>query len=312
MKFLSALAASAALLAIWFAWSNSTQASTPDLGQVLARLADASSFELRVQRDGQQATVWVRQPGLVRWQDSEQQYQIARGSRLWKVDEVGETAASQENPWLSDAGHVDLLALLDVRPEDERSLLATQPSGSAEFGGKQSVVYRQTVRDRGRALQLSVFVDPKSHDLLGITARDPKRDPAEPPLAELTLLALNTTVDEAKFRVPIKLAEQDLIGKVTDTQGIVVLRPVGTRRWTPLCREVLVQPGDWIRTDVRGANAVTVELASKVTLTVGPGSLVELVSPDEARLHSGTVQVARGKQTPNAFTLLGQGKNASN
>ena len=105
----------------------------------------------------------------------------------------------------------------------------------------------------------------------------------------------------------MNLTDDGRIGKVTDTQGVVLLRPVGVRRWTPLHRQLLIRPGDWVRTEIRGANATTLALTSQVVLTLGPGSLVELVSPDEARLHSGEVQVHRTEQAPNEFLLTGPG-----
>ena len=361
MKFIISLTTVAlAIVGVWFA-QKPTHASTLKLGDVLAKLDKADVLQFAVTQDGATANVWVRQPGMVRWEDSPTTYRIARGSRLWRIDEAGTSAsksdtlskdehveiakadavgdsasnaqsyavgdsagnrtpeesagagsgtftsadlASEHNPWFGNDGRVDLIAMLNVRPDDRESLLRSEPAGIETFAGKSCLVYRHIVPAAGESYRLEVFVDQKTEQLVGITARDPKAA-GGPPLAEMTLVAMNVQVDEAKFRVPVKLAESDRIGKVTDTQGIVTLRPVGSRRWTPVCRQLLVQPGDWIRTDVRGANAATIELDSKVTLIVGPATLIEMVTPNEARLHAGTVQIARTKQAPNDFKLTG-------
>src|SRR6476659_859646 len=87
------------------------------------------------------------------------------------------------------------------------------------------------------------------------------------------------------------LADDGRIGKIADAQGLVLLRPAFAQRWTPVCPGTLVTPGDWLRTDVRGANALKVLLSSDVELTLGPGSLVECITPTQARLHAGELQV---------------------
>ena len=111
------------------------------------------------------------------------------------------------------------------------------------------------------------------------------------------------------FTVAItQLSDDGRIGKVNEAQGIVVLRPMLAKRWTPICRETLLRPGDWIRTELRGANAVKVSLSSDVVLTLGPGTLLECVSANEAKLHTGTLQaVSPKKETANdklEFMLL--------
>src|SRR5262249_29452186 len=62
--------------------------------------------------------------------------------------------------------------------------------------------------------------------------------------------------------------------------------------------------GDWLRTDIRGANAVKARLSSDVELTLGPGTLIECIAPGEARLHAGEVQVNLPKKEKAAFELL--------
>ena len=65
-----------------------------------------------------------------------------------------------------------------------------------------------------------------------------------------------------------------------------------------------LRPGDWLRTDIRGANAVKARLSSDVELTLGPVTLVECISPQLARLLDGEVQVNLPKQDRAEFELL--------
>ena len=97
-----------------------------------------------------------------------------------------------------------------------------------------------------------------------------------PPLAELQLVAINEPVDESKFVVAKSLTEDGRIGKIVDAQGLVVLRPMLAERWTPISREMRLKTGDWLRTDLRGANAAKIRLSSDVELTAGPGTLIEI------------------------------------
>ncbi|HND54102.1 MAG TPA: VIT domain-containing protein, partial [Pirellulaceae bacterium] len=90
---------------------------------------------------------------------------------------------------------------------------------------------------------------------------------------------------------PNTLTEDGRIGKVDEAQGLVVLRPKLARRWTPLADGLLLRPGDWVRAELRGANAARVRLSSEVQLTIGPGALLECLSPTKARLHAGQAQV---------------------
>ena len=61
-------------------------------------------------------------------------------------------------------------------------------------------------------------------------------------------------------------------------------------------------PGDWLRTDLRGANAAAVRLVGQTQLTIGPGALVELISPKHIRIFSGDVKVAAAEKSPVEVT----------
>ncbi len=298
----------------WYVTGPISQASTLKLGDVLAKLEEVETLHLQVTRDGASSGVWGKNSGVVRWDVSPQRYQIARGSKLWEVniEDADESVVAEpvQNPWTTDSGNLDLVALLGIQSQSQDELLEATSDGVTNYSGVECLVFRELVSMDEQQLRLNFYVGQKTGDLLAITARRKGSRGTGPPLAELSLIARNIPVDESKFRVPVKLAETDRIGKVIDSQGIVSLRPTGSKRWTPISRPVLIQVGDWVRTDARGANAVTLELASGITLIAGPHSLIEVISPEEVRLHSGTVQVARSKSAPNDFLLRGLGEES--
>ncbi len=81
------------------------------------------------------------------------------------------------------------------------------------------------------------------------------------------------------------------VGVVVDAQGLVSVKPLTAARWTPVEPGMLVRPGDWVRTDIRGAHAATLRLLAPAEIVVGPGSLVELVTPRQLRVHYGEVRI---------------------
>ena len=87
------------------------------------------------------------------------------------------------------------------------------------------------------------------------------------------------------------LKEDGRAGVVTAVQGTSVVRPVGRERWTPLDERSLLFPGDVVRTDARGANALEVRLASGARLVIGPGAVVELPDAGGLRILRGDLEV---------------------
>ncbi len=86
-------------------------------------------------------------------------------------------------------------------------------------------------------------------------------------------------------------------GIVTAVQGVAVVRPVGRERWTPLDARGVVFPGDVIRTEARGANALELRMAGGARLIVGPGALLEMPNEGGLRLVRGDVEVAPAEKT---------------
>jgi len=123
------------------------------------------------------------------------------------------------------------------------------------------------------------------------------------PLVRARVLPMDGPVEEDRFVAGDTLTEEGRIGKVTDIQGIVSVKPVAGRRFMPVVGPRIVQPGDWLRTDVRGANAVVLRLVKETSITLGPGSLVELPGPKRIKLSSGTAKTVVDRKSP--IELLG-------
>ncbi|MEX0717093.1 MAG: VIT domain-containing protein [Planctomycetaceae bacterium] len=331
-KAVVAIVAASVVAFLSFLGSSRTTGSEPTLGAALDRTAAADTLQLKVVRDGAEAEVWIRDSSDVHWRDTPTRYRIASGARLWRIDEEANSVAVESNPWLREeaadqhesestekpAPRVDLLALLGVDASAARELRAALPVGRERHAGRDCRVYRLAVAHATRPQVVEAYVDARSGLLLTLAAWPGETDEfgevdarwkAGPrrgaPLAELRLIARDVPVDDAKFIVAGALSEDGRIGKVIDVQGIVALRPPLARRWTPVAGPLLVKPGDWLRCDVRGANAASIALASRFEATAGPGTLVELRKADRLVLRSGEIHVSGNAAEGATLVVLG-------
>ncbi len=294
-----AVAASVVALVLWLnPYASSVSGAVP-FAQVMENLRSAHTLQFRLIQSAAgrptEAEIWFRAPGLVRREESPQRYQIAAGSRWWQIDEAENSVAIGDSPWFrSPQTPVDLLALLDVGVSDSAALLSAQPVGRESHAGRDCHVYRVDVPTESDHVEIEALADARTHQLVLLRAMPPakRQAVAVAPLAQLELVAINANVADEKFVVSKTLSEDGRIGKVSAAQGVVVLRPMLAKRWTPVCRETVLKPGDWLRTEHRGPNAIKATFTSNVELTLGPGSLLECLSPTQARLHSGQVQVS--------------------
>lgn len=278
-------------------------------GEILDKQANADSLQMRILRDGAEADVWVRGGREVRWEESKTNYLIAKGSRLWRIDEASSKIEDEENPWLQDESRrIDLLSLLGVDSGKDQAFRKAMPVASTKRKGKPCHVYRFPLQDGDRHLEIEAFVDAETQQLYTITAWPEEADkdmPRQgPPLAELRLIARNAPVDEGKFVVAKWLSQDGRLGKIVDHQGIITVKPVMHARWTPVVEDILLMPGDWLRTDKRGANAVALQMVNGTQLTLGPGTMIELLGPRQVRVLGGELQVKAAEKTD--FELLGE------
>ena len=280
------------------------QAPTSDddktLGSILDETLQAKTLKLAVDRDGTPAEVLVSKASLVRWQDSPTTYRIADGKQLWTIDERAGQAEASDSPWHHDSDQVDLLSLLGLNSEQSKKLRANASSESETIGGKKRYVFTSTA---GKAV-VHAYFDVASDQLSELRCWPGGFDPQVPP-QKLFIVARDIRVDESQFVVAKHLSADGRIAKIIDTQGVVTLRPMLNKRWTPVGTQMLLKAGDWLRTDARGANASTLVTTSQFKVTVGPASLVELRSATELRLHRGELKVVGSKAASADLKLLG-------
>ena len=301
---LAAIVATAAAVFIGVMLSSGASANVT-FGDVLDRLKASKNLKLLIKQAGDESEVLVSGDS-VRWQDSDQRYRIARGSRLWQIDETENTVSDSKNPWSSDQKSVDLLALLGSR--SSKSLRATEATEQVQHAGTLCNVFLFEPDPATSDLSVRCYADAETNQLYTIACWQPGVDPkTQPPLAELRLLKRNLDFDEDLFMVGKSLSKDGRIGQITETQGLVQIRPQAYSRWTPVSGPTILKPGDWIRTDARGANAATIQLTSGYRLIPGPGSLIEVVNPHSVVLHNGEANFSSGAAADKPLELSAGG-----
>jgi hypothetical protein len=199
------------------------------------------------------------------------------------------------------------LALLGLDGRQSTTFRNMQATGTVEHAGRKCQLFRMTANSGGQQLMIEAYADNATGELLSIAAW-PNGIRTAPPVAELRLVARNVAIEESKFVVGQSLSEDGRIGKIVDSQGIVMLRPMMNNRWTPVCGQMIVKPGDWLRTDVRGANAATIATSGQFQVIAGPGTLIELQGADQLKLLSGEVNITGDPAATDKLKLLGPGE----
>ena len=308
MKVLITAGTLAASFLMFFSATSSVGGDTT-LGNVLKETLKAKSLQLKLIKSDDANEAPATSEVLVhgesqrlRLQQSPMKYCITRGARLWRIDEEANTVGEEMNPWVGDEA-VDLLAMLDVPKEQAAKLRKSVSNKVVTRDGRKCNVF-EVAGKAGQGLLVEALVDSKTGLLYSIECW-PRGRREGAPKAELQMVARDLPLDEEKFKVAESLTEDGRIGKIVDSQGIVTLRPMMRNRWTPVGTHMLIKPGDWLRTDVRGANASTVALTSNVKLIAGPGSLVELQGPHRLKIHRGEINVKTAGDANNKLELIG-------
>ncbi len=297
-RVLAATAVAGIVAASWFMANSGSDTVT--LTQIMQKIENADSLHLRIaQADKKSKAVeaWTDGAKSVRINHADGTYEIARGERLWKIDEKANRAATSPSPYYqAKRKSLDLLPLLDQHGDISSKIrnnlrtVAVRPVRE-QVETEEFDVYRFETSDVSGPIVVEARVNAATkllHSLETLVDRDGRRTP----VTTLTVLGTNQPVDESLFVVGDVLTEDGRIGKVTDVQGVVAVKPVMCERWTPVCGNILLKPGDWLQTDPRGANAVAAQLAGKSQIVAGPGTLVELSGPRQIRLFSGDIKIA--------------------
>ena len=296
-------------VAAWF-YADGPNDPKRSLGQVVAKLADAKSLELKVTVGDKSTSAWAA-PGKLRWDLSDGRYRIARGDRAWLVDEKANRAAALREKFIEPKGGVNPLSMLlatslvgALDDKAQEDILAAAPTKLIERDGVDYDFY--SIRLRGdEPIWIEAWVVHRTGWLYAIEAKK-GRDGKFESLAAVNVLKIDEPVAEELFVVGDTLTEDGRVGKVTDAQGLCTLKPLVGERWTPISDGTLVMPGDWLRTDPRGANALVARIVKDTQLTLGPGALVEVTGPKQLRVFSGDVKVVAAKEA--AVEVVGPDK----
>ncbi len=302
---LSAAAVAAAVLIAAGLYFLSTPPGPAPLAQVLDRVADADALHLRVTKNGQTGEVFVAASNKLRWEESADRYLIAQGQNVYRIDErANRVTPGVADYFRPDRPGLDVFGLLGLPRPNPEALREARPA-AVEKDGVAVNVYRLALADRdGTPLTVEAEADAATGHLRAVQAFAARGGAAQL-VASLLVVAQGQPVPPEKFAVSNTLSEDGRVGKVVDVQGVVSVKPVNYSRWTPVRPNVLLMPGDWVRADVRGANAATLRLLPQAAVIVGPGALVEVIKPTLIRLHEGEAEISPAKNTP--IELLGPG-----
>jgi tetratricopeptide (TPR) repeat protein len=258
---------------------------------VVQRLSEADSLHLRLTHNGQTSDVWAI-PGKLRLDAGDGRYQIVKGRQSWRIDERENRVTPGDLALFSGPGqHLDLLRLLGLPPEVADKLQVEPGSEERVWqNGQEYITYRLKAQLSQGIVRLDAWVTPVSKQLHRLQAGLEQQGRITQ-VTELAVLTLNAPVADELFIVSDTLTEDGRVGKVLDVQGCVTLRPMTAERWTPIGRNVLLRSGDWLRTDLRGANAVAFQLMKNTKVILGPGSLVEIEKPAQFKLISGEMEI---------------------
>jgi tetratricopeptide (TPR) repeat protein len=302
-------AAAAIVIGVALYYSLAPGASGVALGQVLDNVEKADTLYVRMSDGDKKMEYWhTSKPKRSRWDDLNGNYSIADGKTHWVVNEkTNEARRVQPAP---NASSVDeLLNLLGLR-DDRATILAALPVERVRDGDSDVLVYRtELLLRKEQKVQLEARVAAQTQQLLSMRTWAKELGKVKP-LAELTVIAYDEPIGAEKFVVAETLTEDGRIGKVTDVQGIVAIRPVLHERWTPVPKHLVLKPGDWVRTDARGANATALCLVKQTGVILGPKTLVELLGPKQVRLIEGEIEINPSPGT--TVEVLGPAKQKAN
>lgn len=299
-------AAAAAIIVAAMLWPSASSAEDASFAAVLADLAEADTLELQVAREGQTEKLLVKQRAKsVRWNHADGIYDIAHSGQQWKINEQANVARSESSSFFpAGLPGFDLFAVLSLPAGADRDQFAKAfPVEQVSRAGAMCDIYRWIIpANDGANMTIEASVDAQTRRLQSLQA---EREAAgrRLPLITINVVAVDRPIDDSLFVVGKTLTEDGRVGKVADVQGVVTLKPVMHRRWTSVETHALVHPGDWVRTDVRGANAAVLQLVSNVRVTLGPNTLVEVINPTQFRLVEGEVKIVAEKSSP--LELLG-------
>jgi predicted Zn-dependent protease len=302
LRWLSAAAALVLGVGLYFLLGPGQSARA--FGRVLEDLEKAPSLHVRVSTRHGPGCVefWhTSEPSRSRWDSLDGRYQIAAGSIYWIVDEKQNQARRVEPPPDAARPMAHLLELLGL-PPDPPALFKALPVERIQDRRGDMLMYRLDVPSGGRIVSVEALVFADTGRLCSMATKSA----GDGDIGELIVLAHGEPIGAEKFVIADTLTEDGRIGEVVDVQGIVTVKPATHERWTPARNRLVLRPGDWVRTDARGANATALRLVKNAGVILGPKTLVELVGPKQIRVAEGEIEITAPPGA--AIELVGPGR----
>lgn len=282
------------------------------LGDAFDRLREARSLTLEFREQEGEGTLWVAAPGQMRKEWSSGRYDIVRGSRLWRVDETESTVEESTSPYFDSATQeLDLFAALELADVDQRAIENLRPQAAVTYDDEACFRYEMRIARPEGDLLMVAYAGIASKELKSILfypfrQNQAAQENARPvPLREFHLVAINQAPPANAFAAQTDLRGDGGVATILEAYGVVTLRPLDQRRWTPVCRETRLFPGDWLRAELRGAHAAVVRMNSGARVTLGPGALVEFLDENRIRVHDGDVVLEATDDLEQPFVAVG-------
>ncbi len=270
----------------------STNESAPTLGEARTRSTTQQAVCLSFASGDRQQTVWIRDSRQLRIDDQDGSFRLVDGDRQWSLSPT-ETVLGQDAFPYRDQDGLDVLGFFNVADERVRKQIGrVHGRRNREGDSGNELVFQQTMQQGdGSTVQVYATADAGNLILRSLLLDVIGADGTRTSQSKLTLSLPAQDILEQKFAVARILGKDDRVGKVVDVQGMVSIKPVLHSRWTPVCRPLTLKPGDWLRTDLRGANAAAVQLGDHGKLILGPGTLLEVVTSARLRLLAGEIAI---------------------
>jgi tetratricopeptide (TPR) repeat protein len=303
LRMFGAIAATAAAMAFLVLTSDRNpiptgekeKRSQPALAKVLEDTVASRTLQYKVTAGEKTREIVLERGGRWREDLGDGTVNISDGEITWRIGKDGKAAPVN----LSIPRNLLVVVLAGIK-FDQPDLTKQQPIATEKKGNADYLAYRFGIPTGAGEIKVEALVSADSKKLHSLIAKS-----GDKIVGELQVTAVEADLPEDKFLVLNSLSEDGRVGKVSDVQGVVSVRPLGQTRSTPLANGLVVMPGDWLRTDNRGANAAALNLISRTKLIVGPGSSLELTKSTQAKLSDGELEVSVPKGS--TFELLGPG-----
>jgi len=296
-----AVAVCAAGVMIWLGvWNNVDDDLS--LGVALQRTAEKTSLKMNLTLASHTHKIRAA-GGKVRLDLTDATYEIAVPETTWLVDEAKSQIKTASGKYFDALGNLSLLGFLHHIPKTEfEAIRKLQPDAGEPVSCEGFLCrrYHSEINcDKFGRCGIEAFVEIETGMLRLIEIVDTKlADPTGQKIARLNMVAWDQPLDEDLFVISEKLAPEGQIAKIAAVQGYVSFRPVMHTRWSRAQQNLALEIGDQIRTNPRGASGVEFRLADRSRVTVGPHSLVELVSANNLRLVQGDLRIIQKGEGP--------------